>query len=90
MSLKISPFTYLFLDLQDAHLYLDILIPPVLLLLKDPESRVRYYACEALYNFTKVLRGHVLVFFNEIFVGLCSVRLCVSIRNVARDTVPFT
>jgi vacuole morphology and inheritance protein 14 len=59
---------------QDAHLYLDKLIPPVLLLLRDPESRVRYYALEALYNFTKVVRGHILVFFNEIFVSLCAVR----------------
>lgn len=58
---------------QDAHLYLDRLIPPVLTLLKDPESRVRYYACESLYNFTKVVRGHILVFFNEIFDGLCTV-----------------
>ena len=70
---------------QDAHLYLDKLIPPVLLLLRDPESRVRYYALEALYNFTKVVRGHILVFFNEIFVSLCAVRchlLCAS--SVAR------
>jgi hypothetical protein len=47
-------------------------------LFKDPEARVRYYACEALYNLTKVLRGHVLVFFNEIFSGLCSVRFSLS------------
>ena len=58
---------------QDAHLFLEKLLPPVLQLLKDHESRVRYYACEALYNITKVVRGHVLVFFNEIFDGLCTV-----------------
>jgi hypothetical protein len=57
---------------------------------------VRYYACEALYNITKVhpawplvsvlsmltlalvplqvARSNVLLFFNEIFDGLCKVR----------------
>lgn len=58
--------------MADAHLFLEKLLPPVLHLLKDAESRVRYYACEGLYNITKVVRGHVLVFFNEIFDGLCT------------------
>ena len=57
---------------QDAQMFLEKLLPPVLQLLKDHESRVRYYACEALYNITKVVRGNVLVFFNEIFDGLCT------------------
>ena len=51
--------------------YLNSLLPPVLKCFEDPESRVRYYACEALYNITKVSRGKVLIFFNEIFDGLC-------------------
>lgn len=51
--------------------YLDLLLPPVLKCFSDPEARVRYYACEALYNITKVARGGVLLFFNEIFDGLC-------------------
>lgn len=41
----------------------------------DQESRVRYYACEAMYNITKVARGHVLLFFNELFDGLCKLYL---------------
>eukprot|EP00808_Paulinella_micropora_P021266 g7775.t1 len=57
--------------MQDAADYLEILIPPVLKCFDDPESRVRYYACEALYNMTKVARNAMLVYFNELFDGLC-------------------
>ena len=32
---------------------------------------MRFYAVEALYNITKVVRGGVLIYFNEIFDGLC-------------------
>lgn len=35
-------------------MYLDALLPPVLHCLDDAESRVRYYACESLYNIAKV------------------------------------
>ena len=34
---------------------------------------MRYYACESLYNISKVARSAVLVFFNNIFEGLCKV-----------------
>ncbi|PHT34329.1 Protein VAC14 -like protein [Capsicum baccatum] len=37
----------------------------------DQDSRVRYYACEALYNIAKVVRGDFIVFFNQIFDALC-------------------
>ncbi|KAE8877368.1 hypothetical protein PF005_g15014 [Phytophthora fragariae] len=57
--------------MHDAHLYLDKLLPPVLHCFDDPESRVRYYACESLYNIAKVARGHILQYFNQIFDGLC-------------------
>jgi vacuole morphology and inheritance protein 14 len=57
--------------MEDTTNYLELLLPPVLRCFTDQESRVRYYACEALYNITKVARGHVLLFFNEIFDGLC-------------------
>ncbi|KAH7468583.1 Protein VAC14-like protein [Phytophthora ramorum] len=57
--------------MHDAHLYLDKLLPPVLHCFDDPESRVRYYACESLYNIAKVARGHILHYFNQIFDGLC-------------------
>ncbi|EDO30641.1 predicted protein [Nematostella vectensis] len=55
---------------KDAGLYLKDLIPPVLSCFYDQDSRVRYYACEALYNIAKVARGSVLPFFNEVFEGL--------------------
>mmetsp|Transcript_25432 Transcript_25432/g.61263 ORF Transcript_25432/g.61263 Transcript_25432/m.61263 type:complete len:723 (-) Transcript_25432:110-2278(-) len=57
--------------MDDIGEYLNQLLPPVLKCFEDQQSRVRYYACEALYNITKVARGSVLVFFNEIFDGLC-------------------
>mmetsp|Transcript_717 Transcript_717/g.1057 ORF Transcript_717/g.1057 Transcript_717/m.1057 type:complete len:705 (-) Transcript_717:240-2354(-) len=57
--------------MDDVGGYLNRLLPPVLKCFEDQQSRVRYYACEALYNITKVARGSVLVFFNEIFDGLC-------------------
>jgi vacuole morphology and inheritance protein 14 len=57
--------------MQDIRLYLDALLPPVLHCFDDPESRVRYYSCESLYNIAKVARGHILKYFNQIFDGLC-------------------
>ena len=35
--------------------YTGDLINPILTCLSDPDSRVRYYACESLYNVVKVL-----------------------------------
>eukprot|EP01112_Ceratiomyxa_fruticulosa_P014689 TRINITY_DN4227_c0_g1_i3.p1 TRINITY_DN4227_c0_g1~~TRINITY_DN4227_c0_g1_i3.p1 ORF type:complete len:722 (+),score=118.21 TRINITY_DN4227_c0_g1_i3:351-2516(+) len=55
----------------DAHKYISSLVPPVLRCFTDQDSRVRYYACESLYNIAKVTRGKMLPFFNEIFDGLC-------------------
>lgn len=49
------------------------LVQPVLVCFDDQDPRVRYYACESLYNISKVARGAVLVFFNDIFDGLCKV-----------------
>ncbi|OQR94721.1 VAC14 family protein [Thraustotheca clavata] len=57
--------------MHDAKLYLDLLMPPVLKCFDDPESRVRYYACESLYNIAKVARQDILKYFNQIFDGLC-------------------
>ncbi len=50
--------------------YLGELVPPILSCFTDTDSRVRYYACEALYNISKIARGDILVFFNRIFDGL--------------------
>eukprot|EP00808_Paulinella_micropora_P024222 g32424.t1 len=57
--------------LQDAADYLELLIPPALKMFDDSDSSVRYYACECLYNISKVCRNAVLVYFNQIFDGLC-------------------
>ncbi|KAJ0038021.1 hypothetical protein Pint_22387 [Pistacia integerrima] len=46
-------------------------MPPVLNSYSDKDSRVRYYACEALYNIAKVVRGDFIIFFNQIFDALC-------------------
>lgn len=35
---------------QDVAPYLGQIIPPVLACFQDPESRLRYHACESLYN----------------------------------------
>lgn len=59
--------------MDETNHYLTTLLPPVLKCFTDSEARVRYYACEALYNITKVARGHILLFFNEIFDNLCRV-----------------
>jgi len=53
--------------------YLQEIVPPVLACFTDQDARVRYYACEAMYNISKVAKGEVLVFFNLIFDALCKV-----------------
>ncbi|ORY25662.1 vacuolar protein 14 C-terminal Fig4p binding-domain-containing protein [Naematelia encephala] len=55
---------------QDVAPFLGVIIPPVLACFQDPESRVRYHACESLYNIAKVSKGEILVHFNEIFDAL--------------------
>lgn len=55
-------------------MYLALLVPPVLSCFFDQDSRVRYYACEALYNIAKVARESIIPFFNDIFDGLSKVR----------------
>ncbi|XP_060694246.1 protein VAC14 homolog [Hemiscyllium ocellatum] len=55
---------------KDSGLYLKELIEPVLTCFNDADSRLRYYACEALYNIVKVARGSVLPHFNVLFNGL--------------------
>jgi vacuole morphology and inheritance protein 14 len=57
--------------------HLEGLIFPVLHCFDDPESRVRYYACESLYNIAKVARGTILRYFNQIFDGLT--KLCADV-----------
>ncbi|KAG0581788.1 hypothetical protein M758_3G007100 [Ceratodon purpureus] len=56
---------------SEAAQHLEKIVPPVLSSFTDQDSRVRYYACEALYNIAKVARGDFIVFFNDIFDALC-------------------
>ena len=71
--------------MESAYKFMDLLIDPVLKCFEDPESRVRYYACESFYNIVKVLRGKVLDRFNFIFDGLCklSVDVNIDVKNGA-------
>ena len=72
---KCSVFTHFYvLSAQPSiGMHLPELVQPVLTCFDDPDARVRYYACESLYNISKVARGAVLVFFNSAFDGLCKV-----------------
>ncbi|GFZ21287.1 ARM repeat superfamily protein [Actinidia rufa] len=56
---------------SEAAQHLEQIVPPVLNSFSIQDSRVRYYACEALYNIAKVVRGDFIVFFNQIFDALC-------------------
>ncbi|KAK1416027.1 hypothetical protein QVD17_31815 [Tagetes erecta] len=56
---------------SEAAQHLEQIVPPVINSFSNQDSRVRYYACEALYNIAKVVRGDFIVFFNQIFDALC-------------------
>ena len=47
------------------------IVPPVLRCFTDADQRVRYYACEALYNIAKAQRGVFVAHFAETFDALC-------------------
>lgn len=52
---------------KEAQRFRQFLVPPVLQCFLDNDPKVRYYACESLYNIAKVLRTVTLSYFNEIF-----------------------
>eukprot|EP00090_Calanus_glacialis_P024131 TRINITY_DN37461_c0_g1_i1.p1 TRINITY_DN37461_c0_g1~~TRINITY_DN37461_c0_g1_i1.p1 ORF type:complete len:694 (-),score=252.55 TRINITY_DN37461_c0_g1_i1:136-2217(-) len=58
---------------KETGVYTEDLIMPILTCLSDADSRVRYYACESLYNVVKVSRESVLPMFNEIFSSISCV-----------------
>ena len=58
---------------EDVARYLKSIVPPVLACFTDQDARVRYYACESMYNIAKVAKGEILLFFNEVFDALCKV-----------------
>lgn len=51
--------------------FLEQIITPIFATFKDTDARVRYYACESLYNIAKIARGEILLYFNEVFDVLC-------------------
>ncbi|CAE6387846.1 unnamed protein product [Rhizoctonia solani] len=51
----------------EVAVYMDKFIAPLLRCFDDSESRVRYFACESMYNIAKVSKGEILVYFNPIF-----------------------
>ncbi|BES90701.1 DUF3434 [Nesidiocoris tenuis] len=55
---------------KDSAEYTESLIRPILTNFSDNDSKVRYSACEALFNVVKVTRGAVLPYFSEIFTVL--------------------
>ncbi|GAA5873928.1 hypothetical protein JCM3774_004042 [Rhodotorula dairenensis] len=50
--------------------FLGAIVRPVLACFDDHDSKLRYYACESMYNITKVAHGEILVYFNELFDAL--------------------
>jgi esterase/lipase len=58
---------------EDVARYLKKIISPVLACFTDQDARVRYYACESMYNIAKVAKGEILLFFNDVFDALCKV-----------------
>ncbi|KPV76792.1 uncharacterized protein RHOBADRAFT_34234, partial [Rhodotorula graminis WP1] len=65
--------------------YLGPLIMPVLACFEDHDSKIRYYACESMYNIAKVAHGEILVYFNELFDALSKLAADpeVSVKNGA-------
>ena len=58
---------------DDVARFLKSIVPPVLACFTDQDARVRYYACESMYNIAKVAKGEILLFFNDVFDALCKV-----------------
>ncbi len=63
------------------------IVPPVLASFTDQDSRVRYYACEALYNIAKVSREGFVAFFSEVFDAMF--RLCADSEANVQSAVTF-
>ncbi|XP_065168926.1 protein VAC14 homolog isoform X2 [Atheta coriaria] len=55
---------------KESSQYIEDLIKPILACFSDADLRVRYYACESLYNVIKVARGSVLPYLSVIFKKL--------------------
>ncbi|MCJ1422135.1 hypothetical protein MMC29_000014 [Sticta canariensis] len=67
--------------------YLGRVVPPVLHSLVDQDARVRYYACEALYNIAKVARDDFMPHFSDTFDALF--RLCADHDSAVHQATTF-
>lgn len=56
---------------NDITNYIAVLLPPILNCFDDEDTRIRFYACESLFNIVKAARSEILIFINEIFSTLC-------------------
>lgn len=63
------------------------MVPPVLHSLVDQDARVRYYACEALYNIAKVARDDFMPHFPDTFDALF--RLCADHDSAVHQATTF-
>ena len=73
--------------MQEVARYLEEIVPPVLACFSDSDARVRYYACESMYNIAKVAKGEILIYFNQVFDALCKVSsVLTSLERQAADT----
>ncbi|XP_035717197.1 protein VAC14 homolog [Vespa mandarinia] len=70
---------------KDTGQYIEDLIHPIIACFSDSDLRVRYYACESLYNVVKVARGAVLPQFTDIFAALSKLA-CDSEQNIKSAT----
>lgn len=70
---------------SDCSAYIDDMLTPVLNCLLDPDTRVKYFASESLYNVVKIARQGIIPNFPAIFAAL--LRLVsdpdVSVKNAA-------
>jgi len=64
------PISRVRLLLQDSGKYVQGMVTPIMTCLSDPDIRVRYFACESLYNVVKVARSAIIPFFPELFAAL--------------------
>lgn len=75
-------------DAPGAEQHLRQIVPPILASFTDQDARVRYYACEALYNVGKSSRGGGFVeFFPEVFDA--TFRLCADPEPNVQSAVQF-
>ncbi|CAE8686825.1 unnamed protein product [Polarella glacialis] len=71
------------LEHRPAQLHVAQLVDPVLTCFSDEDAGVRYSACEAFYNITKVARGGILPQLLAVFDGLC--RLYTDVDQSVKD-----